>query len=61
VKSIFTSERDRETEREEDGERERERKREGERESKSEREGERIVIFIFKRNDGCLGAFYLSF
>ncbi len=36
-------------------------KREGERES--EKEGEkilnmsRIVIFIFKRNDGCLGTF----
>ncbi len=41
-------------------EREKERKREGERES--EKEGKRNVeygcfIFIFKRNDGCLGTF----
>jgi hypothetical protein len=39
----------------------RERKREGEREKgmEGEKEGgrERIVIFIFKRNDGCLGSF----
>jgi hypothetical protein len=43
--------------------RERQREREGERERRREREregwreGERIVIFIFKRNDGCLGTF----
>ncbi len=44
--------------------REREREREKGREIKRERERDveysRIVIFIFKRNDGCLGTFYLS-
>jgi hypothetical protein len=40
---------------EKEKEREREGKREGEREK--EREMSRIVIFIFKRNDGCPGTF----
>ncbi len=44
---------------------ERVRKREGEKESEKEGESERDVeygcfIFIFKRNDGCLGNFWLS-
>jgi hypothetical protein len=40
-------------------ERGRERKREGESEKEREKDVElsRIVIFIFKRNDGCLGTF----
>ncbi len=46
--------------------REGERERERERERKKERDVEyvfqlsKIVIFIFKRNDGCLGTFYFS-
>jgi hypothetical protein len=40
-------------EREKEGGRERQREKEGGR----EREGGRIVIFIFKRSDGCLGTF----
>ncbi len=41
------------------GGREREKKREGDREREGERDVElsRIVIFVFKRNGGCLGAF----
>ena len=39
---------------------ERERGREMERERERERGRERIVIFIFERNDGCLGTFLLS-
>ena len=54
--TLFTSQRERERERE--GEREREREKEGERERDVELS--RIVIFIFKRNDGCLGTFELS-
>jgi hypothetical protein len=38
-------------------ERGRERKRERERERERDVEMSRIVIFIFKRNDGCLGTF----
>jgi hypothetical protein len=38
-------------------EREGERKRKRERERETEREGGRIVIFILKRNEGCLGTF----
>ncbi len=48
-----------------EGERERERKKEGEREIERERKRERksdveygSFIFIFKRNDGCLGTFW---
>ncbi len=60
-------ERKREGEREKEGERERDRKRARERER--EREGGRerkrdrcpeLLFLIFKRNDGCLGAFKLS-
>ncbi len=40
-----------------DREKEREAKREREREREIEKKGERIVIFIFKRNDGRHGTF----
>ncbi len=54
-------EKDRGREREREIKRDRERKRDGEikrdRGRKREGEGERFVIFIFKRNDGCLGTF----
>ncbi len=60
---LHQSEREREGEKERGKERERERKKEGKREREREKEGERererdvelprIVIFIFKRNDGC--------
>jgi len=33
---------------------------ERDREREGEREMSRIVIFLFKRNDGCLGTFWLS-
>jgi hypothetical protein len=60
---LHQSERERERERErKDGERESERERERERKREKERERQmlnipRIVIFIFKRNDTCLGTF----
>jgi hypothetical protein len=59
-------ERERKREREEEGEREKESGRERKRERERERDVEyvqsiglwfRVVIFIFKRNDGCLGTF----
>jgi hypothetical protein len=54
--------RERERERERDKGREKERERERERERKVEYVFQlpRIVIFIFKRKDGCLGTFKLS-
>ncbi len=59
--------REKEGERDREGERERERERGSERESEKEGERERerdvkygCLIFIFKRDDGCLGTFYLS-
>ncbi len=59
--SLFISLTGEEREREKEGEKEREREREGGREREKEgergREREIIVIFIFKRNDGCLGTF----
>ncbi len=64
--SFSQSEREKHRKREREGERERERERKRQREG--EREGERgrerkryaeygCIIFIFKRNDGCLGTF----
>ncbi len=42
------------------GERERAREREKEREVEYVFQLSRLVIFIFKRNDGCLGTFKIS-
>jgi hypothetical protein len=53
--SSLVREREREKERERERESMREKERKRERERESERETERL--FIFKRNDGCLGTF----
>jgi hypothetical protein len=62
VHTLFTSQRERERERETERGREREGKKErekrgGERQIERDVELSRIVVFIFKRDDRCIGTF----